>query len=732
MRAGWLIAALLAVLVGFGAGFFLYSMTDPTGRAPRLVGEASEGASAATAAEELASAAGEEAPALPERDDVAPTRTTPAAEPPLDAAPLLEAVAIDAASGAPLPDLRAFLGSAPGEPQWTAAGGSGQTFFTDEAGRVSFPAVAGRALVLSFVRDDGPAWPREAIPPLAAGERREVLVELATGIDRVFWGRVIDDASDLPIQGCRVSVRHRSEVEGAVWEATSDAEGLFELRLATWQMGDAELRATAYPEATFLLAGGHELPERAMVLRLSRAAALAGEIKPGNGPMPRVVCVSFADAAFVLPRRTEITDAGTKLARGPRGLRAIYGAIEDGAFRLEGLPAGAPGTLEVLDKEYRGFEEPYVFQKQDLEPFNPGEARWMDLHLGSGEIRGHIVDQDGELLGGIELWRRRAEYAEPSTFLASDRTRDTVVTRSEPDGSFRFTDVPIGLWWVGPGAGAAAEVPAWGEVVELPAGEESVVLELQVWRGLRLAGQVVDAAGAPLAQVRVVGRAAGSAGDAQTVSGEGGAFTLSGLRPVDYVVVAGGAGTTFQASEAVVARPGRTDLVLRVEPGASVRVRVVGEQIGTQAAMCDVSLLPERPGLPERLVARVMFQGAYVFSGLAPGTYAVLARSDDGRVGLARRIEVRAGAEPTKADVRLEPSAELRLVGSGTAPLRSFTLAQDGLVFAAGGLLPGRVVHELVPAGALTVRVAEAEGGAREHLLELAAGELRELDVDAE
>ncbi len=729
MRAAWV---LLAVLAGFAAGFFLYSRVGETERAAPLAPAEIPDAPASSA---LAEPHGEPAPA--ERRDVPPGRTATPAPPAPEPETTLEVVARDVQSGAPLAGLRAFLGSAPGEePPWTAAGDSGRTFATDQAGQVSFAAVAGRALILSFVRDDAPAWPRTTIPPLVSGERREMLVELPTGVDRVFCGRVLDDATGQPIEGCRASVSHHSEVPGAVWRATSDAEGRFELRLATWQMIEAGLLAGGYPEASFLPAAGHELPERAVLLRLGRAAVLAGEVEQGNGPLARVACLNIDSGAFVLPRRTEAQAVGAEPGRRSRSLRSIRGIVEGGAFRLEGLPPGVPATLELHDREetfLEGgvFKPPAVLLHRVLEPFEPGEERWIGLHLATAEIRGHIVDQDGEPLVGVQLWRRRAEYAGPGPFHLRDRRR-TEVTRSLEAGSFSFPEVPVGSWWVGPGAELGAEVPAWGELVEVRPDEEQVELELQVWRGLTLAGRVVDAAGHALAKVIVVARETGAAGRAHANTDEDGTFTLRGLRPVEHEVTAGGPGSGFPPTEPVLAHPGRADLLLRVGPAGALLVRVVGEQVGIRPAMCDVILLPglDLAGHDERL--GLMLHDAHTFQGLTPGTYAVLARSDDGRIGLARGLEVRAGDELARAEVRLEQGAGLRLVGGAAAPLRFFTLVSDGLIFASGGLLPSRAVDELVPAGRLVVRLTEPGGGLRELSLDLAAGEFRELDVDAE
>src|SRR5207248_8497715 len=105
---------------------------------------------------------------------------------------------------------------------------------------------------------------------------------LPVGDDLLFYGRVTDRETDAPIAGAEVELLgsagaisgSRASSAAAPKTATSGADGRFEMRLASWKPHSLRVEAAGFGRAYCDARDGHDMPEKAMHIRLSRGATL--------------------------------------------------------------------------------------------------------------------------------------------------------------------------------------------------------------------------------------------------------------------------------------------------------------------------------------------------------------------------------------------------------------------------------------------------------------------------
>jgi hypothetical protein len=359
---------LLAATVAAGLGLWWLASTQKES-APAPLARESASSNAPEPAPELGLAAPEP------RASAAVPEVPPAPPQPADAAPratLLVRV-VSASERTPLARARLTITSedpALDRPSVDVNGTHGslaESPLTDAEGRAEFELPPGAAFTLWTLWIQGGEIAAEAgprpIPALRPDERREMLVELATGNDLRFCGRVVRRTDRTPVSGARV--------RGTDAEITTDSDGRFGLQVASWRPPSLRVEATGFGLSVVTPTKGHETPELAFEIALSAGATLEARVLDAVGnPLPgasvRLTARSFelrrasedalSDFAWVLD---EVREAATEpdgrcvLADLAAGVRWSVEVLRDAAVVLrEGDPIFlAPG--QVLAREWR-------------------------------------------------------------------------------------------------------------------------------------------------------------------------------------------------------------------------------------------------------------------------------------------------------------------------------------------------------------------------------------------
>ncbi len=367
-------------------------------------------------------------------------------------------------------------------------------------------------------------------------------------------------------------------------------------------------------------------------------------------------------------------------------------------------------------------------------------------------IMGRIRTRTGEPIEDAEIWARTTSgSARAKTGWGGDR--------SGRDGSYELTGLKPGSYKIevtttrglAPKDGFRVDVAADATV------EKDLVLE----DGGTLTGTVVDPTGAPVAAIEINTRLVSGGlrswgGDHST--DDAGAFTIDGLRPGDYRVMAQRGwsdplrkpGTTDDAKqgERVTVRANQVVTVkLVVEAQSGVIRGTVIDSVGSPVGDAFVSAARESDaaGAQRTNVSDTRWSsedrpvitgvdGAFKLDKLSPGTYTLRAFRKGGGEAIAEHIEVGATAK-----LQIKPTGSIEGIANGPGgPPDELSISLNDPVT---GLwrseeffkTAGRFAVRDLPKGHFKLR-AESAGITKELELELAEGEARQgviVDLEA-
>lgn len=311
-----------------------------------------------------------------------------------------------------------------------------------------------------------------------------------------------------------------------------------------------------------------------------------------------------------------------------------------------------------------------------------------------GPVRGRVLGPDGATIARAMV-------------TCTDRDATTV---SDNDGSFELPSVAVGCL-------AIARKPGFGasETVTLAAGE-SKANTLQLQKGGRIEGVVVDERGAPIPKFMLsVEKFVGAEGDddgpngrARTIEDEQGRFTMENATPGKYVLSASAEGRPPARSDLLEVQAGRsvTGVRIVVALGASLKGTVTDAQTrkpiaGAQVALDSVT----SSGVTTIPSATTDESGAYTLEGVPPaGLFSVRIAKDGYRARIVSGLQARGGEVTSTAE--LQPRAEgdnseAELAGIGAVlgpPSDSFgavvlALTPDGPASRAGIQRQDRIVR---------------------------------------
>ncbi len=555
--------------------------------------------------------------------------------------------------------------------------------------------------------------------------------ELLLTPESTLAGTVVDAATSAPVPGARVSLSTSDwfgdDDEG---EPTfTNEQGQFRItrvtpgrHVAVARTGDGYGRT----EGSTLVGLGQHVD--GVVVKLFPAVRVEGKL-------------------VIATTKAPCEDGHVSLSDRAKPNRALSTLQEpDGTQWAEGV---RPGTYEVT-VWCRGYR-----QRDRYEPIVVAGKAVTGLvwEVDPGAtVRGKVLAKSGEPIADAWVRARRVGGA-------SREKRSFDNDTSEADGRYELPGLAPGAYELEVETERGVS-PEGGYKVEVAAGA-TLERDLVVDEGGAIRGTVVDAEGKPVAGVEVVtrtadGRMSWSFGN-QPKSDGAGAFTLEGLRPGDYRVIAQRGfldplrkpGTTDAAKpgERATVRAGQTTVVkLVVETqtgtirgtvtdaaGAPVTDAFVSATRESDAAGAQSSRVADSRWAWDEKPVVTGVDGAFTVGKLSPGKYTLRAYRKGGgeavaehvAVGQAARLQIKAtGSLEGTARRAGQPPEEIAVTVS--EPLTGFVRREQFYRTA------GRYAVRELPKGRYRIQI-EAEGGQKQVEAELAEGEAKTgVDVELE
>lgn len=611
---------------------------------------------------------------------------------------------------------------------------SGEMPVTDSDGRVEFEIEPDRELYVRAI-DHSPRDPVR-VEAIAAGEQRDVEIEIPTDTDLVFCGRVIDAETRQPISTAVVWVEgadgsHRREPKAPTLSGSGDsandfavrADGSFELHARSWRDYMANAKADGYSRVLFYLLPGHETAERALEVRLSRVATLEVAVSDRGEPVVSAKVVAGTSSSEI-----EQSEPGPRRVIMFSELSWSATSSADGVAVLNDLP---PRALLKVTVRSPGAQREKIIDAVTLEP---GEPRRVEIHFGVGtSIVGRIEDDAGKPITPCSIWRVAANGS--SRRLLSTRDPPVASAKADEQGRFRFDDVDEGMWLIGAApraertvdAADLAAFPALAEPVQVLSSRAEVQVVLHLDRGVYITGTVVDPQGVGVGGMMTTASGGRPRIGTNATTDATGRFALGPLTSGTYTLESLGFGSPFAGSERVTANGGARDVILQLRAGGSIHGRVV-DASGTLCAS-ELALTGDAGTFGIRTMRTD--DGTFELGSLLPGTYAVLATTNDALCSCRTGIVVREGETVEGIEIALAPAAKVSLRYDGDKANCSYELRHSGARIEWDGMHRGAISDCVVPAGEIEIRWSTyPESATHTDTITLAAGESREVVWD--
>jgi hypothetical protein len=485
-------------------------------------------------------------------------------------------------------------------------------------------------------RDDMRRVDREVALP-AAGQTEEIELVLAEG--RTLAGRVLA-ADGRPVSFARLGLR--------------GGTGPFSLGSAVTHE-DGRFAIAALPRVKVTVHVEHQAVDRGAEVDLTLADARDVEI----------VCARSYRVSGIVKRDGKPLAAADVYTAGAMAVSAR--TRDDGTFELRGV---VPGRHELWASIAR---RPARTPPTSVE-VRDADVRGVELLVDSGAtIAGVVVDPQGAPVPGVTV-----------RFSGGDTHADAT---TRDDGSFEVAELRPGAAYhvtLTRAGRPASLLPAPGTTlpeVTVPPGQERVdgLRLVAVVPDRTISGRVVRDGPEPVGGLTVVASRDGAPGAQALVAGDG-RFTLEDLLPGRYAVYLMHLGP---GEDALRVEAGARDVVIRL-PATG---RIDGTLVGFASPPRLVIALPPDPGERRRsFAAREVSLSSFTISGLAPGTYDVIADSASARVvvpaGGAVRVTVDAATRTrvtgTVVDARTGAAVAGVRCGVRASGVSPATSAADG------------------------------------------------------
>ncbi|MBI4586691.1 MAG: carboxypeptidase regulatory-like domain-containing protein [Planctomycetes bacterium] len=431
-------------------------------------------------------------------------------------------------------------------------------------------------------------------------------------------GKVIEEGTRKPIAGARVSVTDMLDLKK---EAVTDGEGSFLVSgLSNQQRGKKFVQVNADGYARISNASVYVEESKItsdQVFELKRTASVAGKVVNSAGsPVAR---------ARVMAKR--------KGANTPVPI-TVGNAItdENGGYSIQYLEAGDETFLSVGSSEY-------LEAQSSTFTISPGEhidAEPIVMVLG-GAIVGVVVSPEGRgVAEAVVSLRAEGETSFDATKSATTDSRGKFTLKGLAAGSFDLQ------------AKSSQYLEAVAAGVQVQEGIPTQDVKIQLVRGQKIAGVVLDEEGKPIAGATILAReTAQGLKEHRAESDAQGQFALSSLAGKEAVEIEASHPDYSSYSSAAVV-PGTENLEVRLGRLGGVRGLVVdegGKPVMAYAVQPTLQTSSEstssRSQLPPKQVATA--DGTFEYKGIPAGTYTVYVRSPSYSAHAYREVAIRNG-----------------------------------------------------------------------------------------
>ncbi len=390
----------------------------------------------------------------------------------------------------------------------------------------------------------------------------------------------------------------------------------------------------------------------AMMLDDARFARVRVTVQLGSlaGPAAPIVARPAAEIAG-----RAIYEDG-RPAKGVRifaqGIQSPEGAADntaaDGSYRLQSLSSG---TYNVMVDDRSG---EYVAAAAEGVTATEGEKVTVpDLLLTKGAlVEGTILDEAagkpiaGAMIGSYGPERPRSTAA-------------VIATRSDEAGHYRLRVAPgkSYVYLMGPPQGYPDNTRQAFDI-SVEKGQTKTV-NFRLNQGLTLSGMVVDQQGAPAGGAQIILLPRGSHQEVAGAADKEGKFSVAGLSPGKWYIVAAGDWETIEPKEIEIPISTPVKLVFRKAPRQTLTGRVItpeGEPV--PGALVSVNVLESRgpeAGRSQGLKLTGDAQGRFSIADIRPDAEVTVSAEKVGYSYISGGEVTKSGATPTITDIVLAP-----------------------------------------------------------------------------